>query len=180
MGQTVRPPVQLSVGDALLPFIVIGDALLPFILIGQRFVLGGIGQAYGDGLGRMLNLGLKELSDGDILRIVRPSTVPVHGQLSHFCLCQQRQRGNGAIGVGDDLFQEALKVPEHLLDRCGIEKIRAVLDRYRQPVVLFQHRQGQVKLGQRTFGFQGGQGQAGQFQGGDRRVLEDEHDLEQR
>src|SRR5262249_15107681 len=100
-------------------------------LVGSRIEF-GVGESVvaeyqSDGIGRSLDLSLKELMDAAILGIVSLRLVPFNQQLMLLRLSQHRQLGDSEFGVGDDALKQGFEMARHACNGGSIEQIRVVL-----------------------------------------------------
>src|ERR1043165_692792 len=70
---------------------------------------------------RPLNLGLEQLMNTALTRIIRRRSVPIDQQLLPLALVEQRQLVEFSIGLVDDRLQERLEMAEPALDRRIVE-----------------------------------------------------------
>ena len=90
---------------------------------------------------------------------------------------QERQFGKSAIGLGDDSFQQCLKVAEHARDSVVLEQVGVVFQRGAESLRRLHQRQGQIELGGASVHLQRLQFQPRQPRRRGRRVLQHEHHL---
>src|SRR5579871_2040204 len=130
-------------------------------------------------MGSALYLGLDEVMDAAFERIVARSVIP-GGQLQIFRLGQERQSGDRTLWIGDDALEEGLEVTEHAVDAISIEQIRIVLQAQPELTTVFGSEEAEVKLGRHTLGTQSADFEIPHLQPDTLRILQDEHDLEER
>ena len=107
----------------------------------------------GDRVGASRDLGLDQLVQAGGVRIVLGRIVPLHEDLPLLPVGEDRQPANRLVHVGGDCLQQRFEMPQHPLDRSGIEQIDVVLDVGLQTGALvtlgrgLAHRQPEIELG---------------------------------
>ena len=103
--------------------------------------------------------------------------VPVHQQLPALLRGKERQPDKGLVRLARDGFQQPRIASAQRPHRLGVEQIRAVLDHAVEATLGFGDQEGQVELGRAGLELS----VAGHLRNlrDARRVMEDEHDLEQ-
>src|SRR5262245_59105133 len=74
-----------------------------------------------DGIRCTFDLFFKQLVDALVFGVIGCSVVPFDENLMAFGFGEYRQRADGLIGIGDDSYQQSLKVIDHSLDSVVIK-----------------------------------------------------------
>ena len=134
----------------------------------------------GDGVRRSLDLRLEELINADIPRRLDRGAVPLHELPPPLGFAQQGQVRNALLGIGDDGVQQGAKMPRHPGDGVGLEQIGVVDEGSAQPLIGVGDLERQIEVSRLAVALDRAQGHARQRDRLERRVVQHEHNLEER
>src|SRR4030095_15267067 len=87
-----------------------------------------IREFHSDSVWGSLRLLFKQLVDALVFRIIGYGIVPFDQNLMTFGVRDDRQRSDGLFGIGDDGFEQSLKVSCYPFDPVAIKQVGTVLD----------------------------------------------------
>ncbi|MCC2672986.1 MAG: hypothetical protein K0Q72_5458, partial [Armatimonadetes bacterium] len=140
MGELVRAPVELPVGELFLA------------------------RRHGHRPGGPRRLRLEEPVDRALRRGFGGGVIPVHQLPVPLLMREQGQLGKPPVGVQRNALEQSMEVPEHANDRAGLEEVEVVLQHRAQAIRPLPHIQHEIELRRPAFSRLGVQGQSGELQ----------------
>lgn len=156
---------------------VVGELVsaLVELVVGEGMVLEGKGGVVGvEG-----SVVFEAVVDAGGVGVGGSGSVPVVEEEALFVGCEDREGGDGGIGVGDGGFEEGAVVGGEAGDSGGVEEVGVVFEGSEEAVWVFGEGEGKVEAGGTGVEVDRGDGEVRELEGRGGGVIQDEHNLEE-